>query len=179
MAEIKLKAGDRFPEIVVNKIGGGNLTLGTPTNGYDGQLVVVYRGKHCPLCTRYLDELNTALSELNDIGIDVVAVSADPVKKAEEQIGQINPDYAVGYDLSIEQMRVLGLYISNPRSNEETDRPFAEPGIFFVNKETRLQVVDISNAQLARPELKTLIMGLAFICNPENNYPIRGTYEEN
>jgi hypothetical protein len=76
-------------------------------------------------------------------------------------------------------MRELALYISNPRSNEETDRPFAEPGIFFVNKEACLQVVDISNAPFARPELKTLVMGLTFICNPENNYPVRGTYDEN
>ena len=31
------------------------------------------------------------------------------------------------------QMLALGLYVSEPRSEEETDRPFAEPGVFVIN----------------------------------------------
>ena len=32
--------------------------------------------------------------------------------------------FPVGYDLSLDQMRKLGLYISTPRSEKETDRRF-------------------------------------------------------
>lgn len=74
-------------------------------------------------------------------------------------------------------MQELGLYISVPRSEKETDHPFAEPGLFVVNDKNEVQVVDISNASFARPELETLVSGLRFIRDPENNYPIRGTYE--
>lgn len=172
---MKLKAGDRFPKIAVSRLGGGEVVLGEPQNGRDWQLVVVYRGKHCPICTRYLGEINAVYEQLNDLGIDVVAVSADSLEKAEEHTALVEPSFTVGYGLTESQMEQLGLYISEPRSDAETDRPFAEPGLFVINDDGALQVVDISNAPFARPNLDSLAMGLGFIRNPENNYPIRGT----
>lgn len=173
---IKLMAGQQFPNMIVEKLGGGNVDLAIPSNDYDWRMVIVYRGKHCPLCTKYLLSLNTLLGEFNAIGIDVVAISADSEEKAQVQIQAINPNFDVGYGLSIKQMQTLGLYISNPRSEQETDRPFAEPGLFLINDKNEVQIVDISNAPFARPELSALLMGMKFIRNPENNYPIRGRY---
>ncbi|MDG2609875.1 thioredoxin peroxidase, partial [Vibrio parahaemolyticus] len=68
-------------------------------------------------------------------------------------------------------------YISEPRSEKETDHLFAEPGLFVVNSKGQVQLVDISNGPFARPDLEVLLSGLAFIRNPENDYPIRGTYQ--
>ena len=73
-------------------------------------------------------------------------------------------------------MKTLGLYISHPRSARETDRPFAEPGLFVINGDGKVQVTDISNAPFARPDLESLVGGLKFIRDPANQYPIRGTY---
>lgn len=171
----KPTAGAAFPTMIVPRLGGGDLALGKPENGHDWQMIVVYRGKHCPICTSYLKELNTLLADFNGLGVDVVAVSADPVEKAQAQMELVSPTYAVGYDLSTDQMRQLGVYISNPRSPEETDRPFSEPGLFVVNADANTQLVDISNAPFVRPELAKLVGGIGFIRNPENNYPIRGT----
>lgn len=171
----KLTAGSQFPGLVVPKLGGGALTLGAPQGGRDWQMVVVYRGRHCPMCTSYLKELNVLLPEYHVLGVDIVTVSVDPEAKAHDQMALVTPDFPVGYDLSVDQMQQLGLYVSEPRSVQETDRPFAEPGIFVVNADGAVQVTDISNAPFARPDLKTLLGGLRFIRNPENNYPIRGT----
>jgi hypothetical protein len=74
-------------------------------------------------------------------------------------------------------MQTLGLYISNPRSDQETDHPFAEPGLFVINSDGDVQVVDLSNNPFVRPDLLTLVNGLKWIRNPDNNYPIRGTYK--
>ncbi|MGC3940712.1 peroxiredoxin-like family protein [Roseobacter sp. EG26] len=176
MTSQKLIAGSAFPGIVVPQLGGGDLTLGAPQAGRDWQLVAVYRGKHCPMCTAYLQELNTRLPEFHALGVDVVAVSADTEVKATDQMALVGPNFPVAYDLSIEQMHALGLYVSNPRSPQETDRHFAEPGIFVVNSEGAVQIVDISNAPFARPGFKTLLGGLRFVRDPGNNYPIRGTH---
>jgi len=73
-------------------------------------------------------------------------------------------------------MESLGLYISNPRSEVESDHPFAEPGLFVINDSGQAQIIDISNIAFARPELKTLLRGLNYIRAPGNNYPVRGTY---
>ena len=172
----KLASGALFPNITVPKLGGGEITLGKPAAPNDWQLVIAYRGKHCPLCTRFLTELNDSLSAFSDLKVDVVAVSADPVEKAQAQIEPLAVGYSVGYDLSLEQMTELGLYISNPRSPEETDRPFAEPGAFVINDKGEIQLIDISNAPFLRPHLPSVLAGLGFIRNPENNYPIRGTH---
>lgn len=72
-------------------------------------MVVVYRGKHCPYCSRYLQELEPLVPRLNAIGIDVVAVSADSLDRVEPHIDKLGVDLAVGYDLSIDQMKVMGL----------------------------------------------------------------------
>ncbi len=47
-----------------------------------------------------------------------------------------------------------------------------------MNGEGKLQVVDISNAPFARPALSSMLMGLNFIKNPANNYPVRGTHHD-
>ena len=177
MSSIKLSPGKVFPQMTLAKFGGGKVVLGRPSDPDSWQLVVVYRGKHCPLCTDYLMELNQLLPELEALHVDVVAVSADPEEKATIQLTKVNPKFDVGYDLSVEQMQALGLYISHPRSPEEHDRLFAEPGLFMINSEGAIQIVDISNAPFTRPILKTVLMGLKFLRDPANNYPIRGTYQ--
>ncbi len=177
MSNKKFVAGDEFPAITLPSVGGGELTIGQPSNGHDWQMVVVYRGKHCPMCTQYLTQLDRIKQDFFDIGIDVVAVSADGEKKASAHVSKMNLSFPVAHDLSIAQMQTLGLYISHPRSPDETDRPFAEPGIYVINDKGQVQVTDISNAPFARPDLETLVGGLGFIRNPENNYPIRGTHE--
>ena len=177
MSSRKLSAGQAFPHIRVPNIEGGEIQLANPSAEFDWRLVVVYRGKHCPLCTNYLKQLNERLPELNALGVDVVAVSADSKDRALQQINEIKPNFEVGYDLSIKQMQALGLYVSQPRSAQESDRPFAEPGLFVINADGNIQIIDISNAPFARPDLSSLIMGLKFIRNPENNYPIRGTHQ--
>ena len=60
MTTSKLTAGAVFPQITMPRLGGGELELGVPKNGADWQLVVVYRGRHCPLCTKYLAKVHEA-----------------------------------------------------------------------------------------------------------------------
>lgn len=178
MMASKQQAGDDFPKIKVKKLGGGEIEFGSPQNGATWQMVVVYRGKHCPLCTKYLAQLKEMKSQFLEAGVDIAVVSADTEEKAKIQtIEKLALPFDVGYDLSIEQMKELGVYISHPRSPQETDRPFAEPGLFIINESGQLHVTDISNNPFVRPELDKLLSGIRWIRDPENNYPIRGTYQ--
>ena len=54
----KLHPGSEFPAIQVKRSDGEALTLGKPQGEHDWQLVVVYRGKHCPICTKFLNKLD-------------------------------------------------------------------------------------------------------------------------
>jgi peroxiredoxin len=172
--QTKITAGAKFPEVVVNTAGGNVINLAEPQGAADWRMVVVYRGKHCPLCTRYLTMIEERKQQFYDLGVDIAAVSADSAAQVKEHLATMSLSFPVAYGLTIEQMQSLGLYISNPRSPQETDHPFAEPGLFVINRDGNVQVVDISNGPFARPELETLVSGLEFVRN--NDYPIRGTY---
>ncbi len=179
MSSHKLNAAEAFPKTTVPCLSGNTLELGSPRAGKEWQAIIVYRGKHCPLCTKYLKQLKGLASQFSEAGVDVVVVSADTQEKAQAHAaGQLEMNVEVGYDLSIAQMQSLGLYISHPRSEQETDRPFAEPGLIVVNEEGNVHVIDISNNPFVRPDLEQLLSGLNWIRNPDNNYPIRGTYPD-
>ncbi|RHW77487.1 peroxiredoxin-like family protein [Colwellia sp. RSH04] len=172
----KLHAGADFPAIEVKLLNGDVKKLSTPENGLDWNMVVVYRGQHCPLCTRYLNQLENAKDLLAQTGVDLIAVSGDSKEQLESHMERLDVTFPIAYGLTVEQMVELGLYISDPRSPEETDHSFPEPGLFVVNNQGKVHVVDISNNPFVRPELQSLINGLAWIRNPDNNYPIRGMY---
>ena len=171
----KLRAGTPFPDIQVQMLDDEIKSLGKPENGHDWKLVVVYRGKHCPICTKYLNQLETIKSAFFDTGVDIIAISGDSKQQLDEHLEKLTISFPIAYGLTIEQMQTLGLYISDPRSEKETDHPFAEPGVFVINAKGAIQIIDISNAPFVRPELEALANGLSFI--RENDYPIRGTHE--
>ena len=171
----KITAGEAFPSITVKDIEGNNIALGKPAEGTDWQLVVIYRGRHCPLCTKYLNHLEEYKDRLRENKVDVVAASGDSKEQLERHMKNLNVSFPLGYGLTETQMRELGLYISIPRSEKETDHNFAEPGLFVVNDNGQVHVVDISNNPFVRPELEALVSGLEWIRDPENNFPIRCT----
>jgi len=165
-----LRPGQPMPELDLERVGGGKARVGGKGRW---QLVVVYRGKHCPICKSYLANLEQLRGEFAKLGTEVVAISADPKEKAEPHVAEIGLTVPVGYGLSLEQMRALGLYISDPRDASETDRPFAEPGLFVVNPEGLVQAVDRSNAPWARPDLAMVARGIGVV---QTKFPqIRGT----
>ncbi|MCB4436399.1 peroxiredoxin family protein [Alteromonas sp. McT4-15] len=173
---VKLNAGDAFPSIEVTDSEGNQVTLGEPREGFTWQAVFVYRGRHCPLCTRYLNQLAEYKEQFAQAGVDIIAVSADSEAQMRQQLTQVSVNFPVAYGLTEAQMKALGVYISIPRSEQETDHNFAEPGLFVVNEQGNLHVVDISNNPFVRPELGALANGLNWIRDPKNNYPIRGTF---
>ena len=174
MTSIKLHPGNAFPVIKVADETGTFRDLSRPAQGLDWIMVVVYRGQHCPPCTRYLNALASHRDELAEIGVDLVAVSGDSADQLARHREQLDVGFPLYHSLQPAQMQQLGVYISEPRSKQETDHPFSEPALFVVNESGQLHVADVSNNPFVRPDIPTLVRGLRWIRNPENNYPIRG-----
>lgn len=166
---VKIAAGAAMPVLELPRVGGGTVTIGGAGRW---QMVIVYRGKHCPICKRYLGGLASLAEKIDSLGLEVVAVSADSAEQAGSVVEEVGVTVPVGYGLTRSQMQDLGLYISVPRPNE-TDHEFPEPGLFVVNDGGQVQIVDISNAPFARPDLAAILNGIGFI--RERGYPIRGT----
>ena len=169
MTFTRMAAGAHFPALAWNTVSGEQLV---PSEGAGWRLLIIYRGKHCPLCKSYLNTLDAMLQDFHAASVAVSAVSADTAEKATTEVAECGWRFPVGYDLSVAQMRELGLYVSDPRSPQETDRPFAEPGLFVINPAGLMQIVCISNAPFARPDLESLLQGIKFVM--AKDYPIRG-----
>lgn len=164
------KPGHAMPNITLALVDGSHLTLGEPTGNWN--LLVIYRGRHCPRCKAYLNKLNGMRDGFAERGVSIVIASADPLEKAEADIAEFGWSVPCAYGLTEDDMARLGLYISDPSSPKETDRRFAEPGLFVTNTDNLLHVVGISNAASCRPDLDVVLDGIRGI--QTNNLPVRG-----
>jgi len=169
MTSTKMAAGATFPDRGWPVVAGDPIRL---AQEHGWRLLVVYRGKHCPICKVYLNALEGLREEWEQAGVSVTAISADRLEQAAADVEKHGWSFRVAYGLGLDDMRALGLYVSEPRSPAETDHKFPEPAVFVINPENRAQVIDISNAPFARPDLRTLLGGIKYV--QANNYPIRG-----
>lgn len=168
---MKRAAGTALPAVTIACLGGGHVA---PATGEDWRLLVVYRGRHRPLCKANLKTLDAMLEDFVAIGVAVSVASGDRQEKAAADVAEHGWRFPVGFGMTVEQMRSLGLYVSAPRSAQETDRPFPEPCLFLINPTGEVQIADVSNAPFARPDLDGILRGVKLI--QDRAYPIRGTH---
>lgn len=187
MSGQKFTPGTPCPDIPVSLLAGGeHIISGIATPG-NWKLIVFYRGAHCPLCATYIKELDGMLGQFLLSGVEVLAISGDEKNKAAAFAAKHELSVDIGYGLTVAEMDQMGLYISDPASPLETDRPFCEPGLFVLNAEKLVHIVDISNAPFSRPDLPKIQSSLDYIRLPEDQrhdpfgarYPIRGTHRVN
>ena len=164
-------AGKAIPSMTFETVGGEPVTVGDVNNRWT--LFVVYRGKHCGRCKPYLSKLEGMKVAWEEAGFDIVVVSADPRDKAKADVEQHGWTFPVAYGLDENQMRALGLYISSPLTASETDRNFAEPGIYCIRPDGTALLIAVSNGPSARPDLDQLLDGMIFTI--KNDRPPRGT----
>ncbi|CAM3826569.1 redoxin domain-containing protein [Rheinheimera salexigens] len=179
MQNTKLSAGEKFPLIQLTNSTGTkvNLVNAQQSENATGRwsLIIIYRGYHCPICLKYLNNLETYSKRLQALQIDLSVASADTpeqLNKMKEKGLQITCPILTG--LTLAQMKLLGLYISDPMNESETDHPFPEPGLFLINPDGETIMIDIANAPFIRPDLEQLVSGLEFSFS--KNYPVRGTH---
>ena len=82
-------------------------------------------------------------------------------------------DLPLVYDLSEEQAREWGLYISEKREGSQEPEKFSEPGLFLLRPDLSLYLAITQSAPFTRPSLDQLLEGIDII--KKNDYPPRGT----
>lgn len=168
----------QVPGLSLPTVAHGTFDLATE-NPDKFSLVVFYRGLHCPICAKYLLELERLVPEFGRRGVAVVAVSGDSPERAAAMAGKIAADaLRVAYGLPLVQARAWGLYISESRGKtsigiEEPAR-FSEPGVFLVKPDLSLYYAALQTMPFARPNFNDLLAGLDFAIAAD--YPARGEY---
>ena len=137
-------------------------------------LYVFYRGFHCPICKKYIENLNEKADELKALGVsNITAISGDETLTAVKT--RDNWDLSklqLAYNLSEQSMRDWGLYISNKIKDNEPEF-FNEPALFLINQaDETVEYVNVGSMPFARPHIDDLIEGIKMM--KENDYPARG-----
>ena len=91
-----LLPGDAFPEINVDRWGGGVLRLPEATAGHYG-VVLFFRGSWCPYCTAQLRAFQRASAALEEVDARVVALSVDDEQTTGAFAGKHHLQFPIGY----------------------------------------------------------------------------------
>jgi peroxiredoxin len=135
-------------------------------------MVVFFRGLHCPVCRGQLSELNRRLEELEQRGIDVIAVSGE----TRERTTQLAEEWKLerlplAYGLTEAQMRAWGLFISHG-INDTEPALFNEPGLFLISPDHTVYYESILSMPVGRPRLDDLLRAIDYWTT--HGYPARG-----
>jgi peroxiredoxin len=137
------------------------------------RLLVIYRGRHCPACMKYLQVLSALHARFVALGVTVIAASSDPEERARETATDEAWPFEVAFGLDEQQMRALGLFVSAASESKEADRPFAEPGLYVVEPSGVLRAIDVSNVPFSRPDLEQILDGIRTV--QQSQPPMHGT----
>ena len=166
------------PALNVALVGGGRHVLGAaPGERFD--LVVFYRGMHCPICARYLTELERLAPEFAQRGVGILAVSSDEEERARHMAEKVQARaLRFGYGLSLKSARQWGLYISSSRGKTsigiEEPALFSEPGVFLVQPDRSVYYLSVQSMPFVRPSFAEMLQALDFV--QRTDYPARGEY---
>jgi peroxiredoxin len=178
MSTIALTPRQPVPALNIPLVKGGRFVLGAaPAPTFE--LIVFYRGLHCPICAKYLMELERLMPEFEQRGVHVVAVSSDHAERAQAMADKISAVHLnVGHGLSLQSARQWGLYISASRGQTsigiEEPALFSEPGVFIVRPDGTLYYGSTQTMPFARPSFQDLLGAIDFAI--AKDYPARGEY---
>lgn len=164
------------PALEVETTDGGSWRLAdaSPENF---SLVVMYRGLHCPICSRYLKDLDNKLGDFAEIGVDAIALSSDTEERARTAKQDWKLDnLSIGYGLDLDTARQWGLYISEGigKTSAGIEEPvlFSEPGLFLVRPDGTIYFGSVQTMPFARPAFAEILGATKFVL--DRGYPARG-----
>lgn len=119
---LKLARGDRFPDFALTDQNGALHTAGELRAGRP-HLVMVYRGDYCPFARYELYELTAQRRALRRRGIEIVAISADPVERSRMLAGFLKTDIPLLADFNERLLGPLGLIQHHPGGQPDNAIP--------------------------------------------------------
>lgn len=166
------------PALNVPLTTGGRFVLGAaPGERFD--LIVFYRGLHCPICAKYLMELERLAPEFAQRGVNILAVSSDDEERGKQMAEKVKAGAVkFAWGLGLRNARQWGLYISTSRGKTsigiEEPALFSEPGVFIVRPDGTLYYGAVQTMPFARPSFQDLLGAIDFAI--AKDYPARGEY---
>jgi peroxiredoxin len=78
-----------------------------------------YRGKWCPVCSKYLDNFQDSLNVITGMGFNVVAITPESIENVEQTVRMHNLTFPVIYDCQEKIMQDYGVIFDVTRAYKD------------------------------------------------------------
>jgi peroxiredoxin len=113
-----LKVGDKAPDFTGYDQTGKQVELKKLLE--QGPIILFfYRGKWCPVCSRYLNNYQDSLKVLTELGFNVVAITPESIENVEQTVKLHNLTFTVIYDCQEKIMRDYLVMFSVTKAYQE------------------------------------------------------------
>ena len=107
----RLQNGERFPDLSIRTVGGGEMTLPGDLEGFYS-VILFYRGAWCPYCKAQLAAFARARASLQSIGVEVVALSVDDEAVSAALVDKMRLNFPVGFGVKADEIAATtGTYV--------------------------------------------------------------------
>ena len=174
-----LKPGDKAPDFVGYDQKGKQVELKKLLE--QGPLILFfYRGKWCPICSRYLNSYQDSLKVLTDQGFNVVAITPESIENVEQTVKLHNLTFTVIYDCQEKIMKdydvmfsvtkdyqdkiLKSTSIDIAKNNGRDEARLPVPATYIINKDGIIVAVQFDPDYRNRATVKWMLknLGLAF-----------------
>ena len=121
-------------------------------------VLVVYRTIGCPVCRKYLKQLQDELPLLEQAGARVIAISADSAANVARMREEHQLTFQMGGGLDRETAARYGLYWNEQNAH-------AEPGLFILDRDNRFLYASVQSFPLGRVDVKEITRLVQFFRN--------------
>jgi peroxiredoxin len=138
-----LHPGDAFPSLTVARPGGDTLELPQAVAG-DYAVVLLFRGSWCPFCNAQLRAFERSCDRLAELGVRVVALSADDEASTRALVDKHGLTFPVGHGADPTALHdALGAFVSG-------EPPYVESTGFVLDPDGRIVVSVYSSGAIGR-----------------------------
>jgi peroxiredoxin len=136
-----------------------------------------YRGKWCPVCSKYLNNYQDSLNILKDMGVNVVAITPESIENVEQTVKLHNLGFTVIYDCQEQIMKdydlmfnvtkeyqdliLKDLTIDIAKNNGRDAARLPVPATYIINRQGIIVAVQFDPDYNNRATVKWMIQNLA------------------
>lgn len=139
----RLQNGDRFPDLSIRTVGGGQVVLPRDVEGFYA-VILFYRGAWCPYCKAQLAAFARARTSLQSIGVEIVAVSVDAEAVSAARVDHMRLNFPVGFGVKADEISATtGAYVAE-------DAAYVQSTGFVLDKQGRILTAVYSSGAIGR-----------------------------
>jgi peroxiredoxin len=138
-----------------------------------------YRGKWCPVCSKYLNDYQDSLNILTGMGVNVVAITPESIENVEQTVKLHNLSFTVVYDCQEQIMKDYNvmfnvtkdyqdnvmkyLTIDIAKNNGRDAAHLPVPATYIISREGTIVAIQFDPDYNNRASVKWMIKNLALV----------------